>query len=146
MWKESDLDFIVTHIRQNMIDLLIHPDNGFKRREYMAVCHLLWFIDNFPFVKISPIRIGLAQTIGNNLLEWIIHYDDDVLKMGLEGIERTNAGSDSFERYYNVIDHPVKIDELDLNIDFESFEVWFKEFQWLLNEDELIIPFNCQSF
>ena len=45
--------------------------------------------------------------------------------------------------FYNarpiIFERAEQIDELDLNIDFKIFYVWYKKFQWLSNENEIII-------
>lgn len=137
--KTSDFDYVTTHVRQIIFEILNHPNNGFEKREYRAVCSFLSELEDFRVIINRSIRIGIREDLNSGYVESVINHHVEYLTVGEEGVEYS-YGSDSFERNYNIISYnDLYSDDQSLDIDYRDFERWFQKMAALLMEDEIKI-------
>jgi len=128
-----------------LIDILVNEQNGLKKKEYFIVCRLLHAIKNYPLYGIPSTRIGLSMDYSSYVEEYVIRFEDDILWIGVEGIERTAMGSDSYQKESLNISHSSDVKLFNSNQDFEFDDIssWYKEARETLSSDECKITLEC---
>ncbi len=128
-----------------LIDILIDERNGFEKREYFIVCRLLHAIKNYPLFEIPSTRIGLLMDYSSYVEEYVIRFQDDILWVGLDGIERNAMGSDSYQKESLNFSHSSDVELFNSNPDFEFDDIssWYKEALETLSSDECKITLEC---
>lgn len=128
-----------------LMDILVNERNGFGKREYFIVSRLLRAIKHYPLCSIPSTRVGLLIDYESYLEEYVIRFEEDILWIGMEGIERTPGGSDSYEKEYlnQSHSHDAKLHQLNPDVEFSDINGWFQEAQNALLDDECKITLEC---
>lgn len=128
-----------------LIDILANEKNGFEKKEYFIVCRLLHAIKNYPLLRIPSTRIGLLMDYSSYVEEYVIRFQDDTLWIGMDGIERTAMGSDSYQKESLNFSHSSDVKLFNSNQDFEFDDIssWYKEAMETLSSDECKITLEC---
>jgi hypothetical protein len=101
--EKDSLTFLKNIIRNVILQILIYPHNNFDARSFRTICQLLNAIEKYPNKIIPETRLALQLDHESYLEEMVIRFDADFIWLGLDGIERTAMGSDSYERIYAMI-------------------------------------------
>jgi hypothetical protein len=130
-----------------LIEILVDEKNRFEKREYFIVCRLLNAIKNYPLFRIPSTRVGLLLDHVSYMEEYLIRFEDDILWVGMEGVERTAMGSDSFERESLNLSHSFDGQSCNSNIDseFHNILLWFNEARETLSLAECKITIECHN-
>ncbi|MBC8006366.1 MAG: hypothetical protein H7X84_12900 [Verrucomicrobia bacterium] len=128
-----------------LMDILVDKKNRFEKREYFIVSRLLKAIHHFPLYRIPFTRVGLLIDHESYLEEYVIRFDDDILWIGMDGIERTPCGSDSYENECLNFSHShdAKLYQLNPDFEFNDINEWFQHAMDFISCDECKITLEC---
>lgn len=142
--KLDDIKEILSLI---LIDILAEERNGFGKREYFIVSRLLKAITNYPLIGIPETRVGILYDYECYLEEYVISFQKDILWVGMEGLERTAMGSDSYENEYLNLSHSTVGTLYNSNPDFEYDDIysWYVKALDFLTSDECKITLECYN-
>lgn len=131
-------------IRDVLLNIMILPGNKFEKREYFILSQLLWAVDNYPNFTIPFTRFGMLTRYDGYIEELAICFDNSILELKLDGIEVTQAGSDSFETIYLSLGHDdvVRMMKEGSSIDLQDLETWYSESKQLIGDSDVEFTFE----
>ncbi len=139
--KNQKLETIKSKLTESLVLILSNDKNSFNSDEYKASCKLVNKIIHYPDLSCPErffVRIGVLIDSGRNVQEYVIRFDNEILWLGMEGIERTGFGSDSYEKevlslwHENVINGSESLAEIEI----EQIIEWQKDISELLLMDK----------
>lgn len=135
------LERIKSLITEFLIETLVHERNGFEKREYFIVSRLLWAIQHYPSFTIPLTRVGVLIDSGDYCEEYVIRLDEDLLWVGMDGIERTPCGSDSYENEYLNLSNDKVFKQLQ---EYSEIEIKYDIEDWLLHTKQFLSDSYCR--
>src|SRR5690554_1277996 len=91
------MEKIKSKVRLLLLELMLV--RRLNANEYKHFTYLLWAIENFPDrYPDQTIRMGLGENENEPIEEIVIRINDEVLWLGREGLERTEYGTDGYEK------------------------------------------------
>lgn len=135
----NDILRLQISVRDVLLNVMIDANNQFEKREYFILSQLLWAIDNYPAFGIPYTRLGIVKDHGSYLKEMVIRFEETFLGLGMEGIERTAMGSDSYEKEYLSIFHgeAFKKKKENLPIGLGALESWYKDSKEFISSNDV---------
>lgn len=113
-------------------DILYCKSDLLNVNTFTVISRALWFIKNFPSQTIPFTRIGLIVVENERQLEeYVIRIEEDFIWLGIEGIERTEYGSDSYEvcKYHYSIEEVNIKTGLNADAKFDDITEWYLMFK-----------------
>lgn len=141
MKRSPKLDALKQKLTETLILILSNDKNNFSSHQYKASCKLVNEIINYPAKNCSEkffVRIGVLIDSGRYVNEYVLRFSGEILWVGLEGIERTGAGSDSYEKEVLSLWHDNITDgsETFSEVEIEEISEWQKDISELLLMDK----------
>lgn len=123
------IDEIKSIINSILIDIMVYEKNGFEKREYYIVSRLMWAIDNYPQFEIPYTSVSIFKDYNSYTEEYNIRFQDDILWVGVQGLERSPCGSDLYENENINISHDEAFSQLTINpnYEFDDLVIWYEE-------------------
>lgn len=131
-------------IRDVLLNIMILPGNKFDKREYFILSQLLWAVDNYPNFTIPFTCFGMLTRYDGCIKELAICFDNSILELKLDGIEKTQAGSDSFDKIHLRLGHDdvARMIKEGSPIDLQDLETWYSESKQLLIDSVVEFTFE----
>lgn len=133
--------YTLDKVRSALIELLYRLifKKSLKKKKIKAISYFIWSLDYFGVVgNDAEVRIRIEINNSDGTQELVLRINEDLLWLGVEGIWRSNWGSDSYETVYFIGFPDGTYEEIleDSSSD-ERLNEFIKVFEEVLLEDRI---------